>query len=95
MVKAIIYKPSKTSTQSGRQNTKNWVLTYTPSPQKADSLMGWIGSGSTMNQLKLKFSSKENAINYAIQNGLLFEIREPHLSSFKEKSYAENFTIPK
>lgn len=93
MTKAIIYKPSKTSMQSGRQNTKKWILTYTmPLPQKADSLTGWVGSGSTLNQLKLKFSSKEKAVHYASQNGLSFEIREPHQSSFKQKSYAENFT---
>lgn len=93
MVKAIIYKPSKTSTQSGRKNTQKWILTYlTALPQKADSLIGWVGSGSTLNQLKLKFSSKEKAIDYATQNGLFFEIREPHQSLLKQKSYTDNFT---
>ena len=93
MTKAIIYKPAKTATQSGKLNTKSWILTYTGDlPQRADSLMGWIGYGATSDQIKLSFPSKEDAISYAQQKCLEFEVREPHLPKFKQKSYAENFT---
>lgn len=93
MTKAFIYKPSRSAMQSGKQKTKNWVMIFTEQkPQYADSLMGWIGSGATESQIKLKFGSKEEAVNYAQQKGLTFEVKDPQFSSFKRKSYSDNFS---
>ena len=92
MSKAIIYKPTKSATQSGKSKSKIWVLEYeTSKSQHADSLMGWIGNGSTLSQIKLDFPTKENAIAYAQHKNIDFEIKEPQNSKFKHKSYAENF----
>ena len=39
--------------------------------------MGWESSSDTLTELKLEFSSKENAINYAKKEKIDFEIIEP------------------
>lgn len=90
--KAQIYQPAKTAMQSGRANTRQWILKYEPREAKrADSLMGWIGSGDMRGQIRLHFDSKEEAIAYAERNGLAYEARDPKLRRVKPKSYADNF----
>ena len=66
MSAAKIYKPSKTSMQSGLAKSKEWVLEFTRrTPAIPDPLMGWQSSGDTQKQIKMAFSSKEAAIQYA------------------------------
>ena len=93
MAKAKIYRPSKNAMQSGKANAVKWVLEYKPATAKiVDNLMGWQGSSDMLQEVKLKFSSKDSAIAYAQKNGLDFEVIEPHNAQIKIKSYAENFT---
>ena len=65
MRKAKIYKPTKTAMQSGMKNTKNWLLKFDTLNTGVDPLMGWENSKDTMSEIKLKFSTKDQAINYA------------------------------
>jgi hypothetical protein len=89
-----ISKPTKTAMQSGRANSTRWLLEYAPAdPQEADPLMGWSGSHDTNRQLKLWFDSKEDAISYAVRNGLDFEVEEPKERAVRPKSYADNFAF--
>ncbi len=53
--------------------------------------MGWESSKDTYSELKLEFSSKELAIDYAKKNKINFEITEPKLRKIIKKSYADNF----
>ena len=58
-----IYKPSKTSMQSGFKKTKLWLAEYISEVEKVkDSLMGWNSSLDTKSQIKLFFDTKEQAI---------------------------------
>ena len=91
MTKAKIYKPAKTSMQSGYGKTKDWVLEYIVEKTGINPLMGWESSKNTLSELKLKFSSKENAIKYAKKNKIIFEIIEPKNKKIIKKSYADNF----
>ena len=43
-------------------------------------------------ELKLEFSTKELAIEYAKKNNINFEIIEPNKRKITLKSYADNFT---
>jgi len=89
---ARIYQPTKTAMQSGRGNTKKWLLEYAPAEKKVnDPLMGWIGSGDMNGQVRLRFASKEEAIAYAERHGIPFEVMEPKTRSIRPKSYADNF----
>ena len=64
MKKAKIYKPAKTAMQSGEGNTKNWLLEFDTLNTDVNPLMGWQSSKDTMSEIKLKFSTKIQAINY-------------------------------
>ena len=51
-----IYKPSKSSMQSGHRNTKKWLAEYiSDSEQVKDTLMGWNSSLDTKSQIKVFF----------------------------------------
>ena len=77
MKRAKIFKPAKTAMQSGKRNTKNWVLKFDTLNTGINPLMGWENSKDTMSEVKLQFSSKEQAINYAKKNNIDFYIVDP------------------
>ncbi len=78
--------------QSGTRNTRDWVLEYEPSERRRhDPLMGWISSGDTRTQVRLRFPSKEEAVAYAEKHDLDFVVQEPKDRRIKPKAYAENF----
>ena len=54
--------------------------------------MGWEASDDTSGEVKLKFASKQSAINFAKKNNIKYEIIEPKKKKFVIKSYADNFT---
>jgi hypothetical protein len=88
-----IYQPSKSAMQSGRLLSKKWILKFSSDESlKRDGLMGWNGSSDTDAQVKLSFSSKEDAINYVEKMGLDYTVIEPKKRSIKSKSYASNFS---
>lgn len=89
---ARIYQPAKTAVQSGRANTRRWILEIEPRErQERDPLMGWWGSSNTERQVTLYFDSKDEAVAYARKHGLSFRVHEPHKRVVRPKSYAENF----
>ena len=77
--------------QSGRRNTKNWLLEFDTLNTGINPLMGWETSKDTMSELKLEFSNKEQAINYAKKNNIDYYVVEPQKSKIIKKSYVENF----
>ena len=88
-----IFQPSKTAMQSGSGNSHRWVLEFEPSaPKLADPLMGWLGSSDTRTQVRLKFDSREEAVDFAKRKGLDYLIQEPKTRRIRPKSYAENFS---
>ena len=91
MKKAKIYKPTKTAMQSGKKNTKKWLLEFDTSDSEVSPLMGWISSKDTMSEIKLEFDSKDQAINYAKKNNLDYYILEPQKRKIIKKSYTDNF----
>jgi ETC complex I subunit conserved region len=87
-----IYRPAKTATQSGRGETKQWVLEHDPAEaRRADPLMGWTSSGDTAGQLKLSFDSEAEAIAFAKNNGLAYRVVTPQQGQVRPKAYADNF----
>ena len=91
MKKAKIYKPNKTAMQSGPGKTGKWILEFETSDPTKNPLMGWESSNDTFTELKLEFSTKELAINYAKKNKIDYEIIEPRKRKTVKKSYADNF----
>ena len=91
MKKAKIYKPSKTATQSGKRNTKKWILEFDTLNTGINPLMGWETSKDTMSEVKLEFSTKDQAINYSRRNNIDYYIIEPQKRKIIKKSYSDNF----
>ena len=91
MKRAKIYKPSRTAMQSGKRNSKKWLLEFETLDSSIDPLMGWESSIDTMSEVKLEFSSKDEAINYVKKNNIDYYVIEPEKSKIIKKSYADNF----
>ena len=91
MRKAKIYKPSKTVMQSGKRNTKKWILEFDTLNTGVNPLMGWESSKDTMSEVKLEFSTKDEAINYVKKNDIDYYIVEPQKQKIIKKSYTDNF----
>jgi|TARA_B100000945_G_scaffold312970_1_gene308254 ETC complex I subunit conserved region. len=92
MRRAKIYKPSKTAMQSGLKKFDKWILEYLSEKPGVNPLMGWESTKDTYSELKLEFSSKNLAIEYAHKNNINFEVIEPKNRKIIKKSYADNFT---
>jgi len=91
MKKAIIYIPTKTPMQSGLGKSDKWIIEFQTKDPSINPLMGWESSTDTLSELKLEFSSKELAIEYAKKNKIDFEIIKPQKRKTVKKSYADNF----
>ena len=91
MKKAQIYIPAKTAMQSGKRKNKNWLLEFETLNTGINHLMGWETSKDTMSEVKLEFSTKEEAINYAKKNDIDYNLIEPKKNKMIIKSYTDNF----
>ena len=92
MKKAYIYKPAKTSMQSGKAKTKKWLLKFDDGRGGINPLMGWESSSNTLLELNLEFQSKDDAVRYAKKNNIDYELIEAKKKKIIKKSYADNFT---
>ena len=93
-MRARIYKPAKTAMQSGAAKTRQWVLDYLPESRRGvDPLMGWTSSGDTQSQVRLRFDSKEEALDYAEAHGIEAVVYEPksRRPNIRVGGYGENF----
>lgn len=95
--KVIISRPAQNAMQSGKSNTKKWLVKFealdtSSDPRFIENLMGWTGSSNTNSQLKLKFNSKDDAIKYAERNGYEYRVIEPKEAKPQIKNYTSNFT---
>ena len=93
MKKAIIYIPNKNPMQSGLAKNNKWILEFKTKDPTKNPLMGWESSSDTYTELKLEFSSKELAINYAKKKKIDFELIEPRKRNQKI-FYKLKFTMP-
>ena len=92
-VPVSIYRPAGSAVQSGRANTKRWVLEFEPtSPPEIEPLMGWLASTDTQKQVRLMFPTRESAVAFADRHGWDYTVHEPRERAVRPKSYAEQFT---
>ena len=77
--------------QSGRGNSKIWLLEFETNDKGTSPLMGWESSTDTMSEVKLEFKTKENAINYSKKNNIKYYVIEPKERKIIKKSYTDNF----
>ncbi|MFI4936477.1 MAG: ETC complex I subunit [Caulobacterales bacterium] len=91
---ARIFRPAKTAMQSGRANTKEWLLEFEPaSARVSDPLMGWTVSTDMNGQVRLAFDTREEAVAYAQRHGIAFEVLSQSEHRRIIKTYADNFAF--
>lgn len=93
-MRARIYKPSRNAMQSGTAKTHQWVLEYAQgSSREVDPLMGWTSTTDTQTQIRLRFDSKDAALEYASDHGIDAEVTEAHprKPNIRARGYGENF----
>ena len=80
--------------QSGRANTRLWELEFEPaSALIADPLMGWTQSTDMNGQVRLRFSTCEEAVDYAQRHGIPFEVNSDRSHKIIIRAYADNFAF--
>ncbi len=77
--------------QSGLGKSIKWILEFETKDPTKNPLMGWESSSDTLSELKLEFSSKASAIDYAKKKRIDYELIEPKKRKIVKKSYADNF----
>ena len=77
--------------QSGLGKLYKWIIEFKTKSTGVNPLMGWESSTDTLSELKLEFSTKELAIDYAEKNNIDYYVVEPQKSKIIKKSYADNF----
>ena len=76
--------------QSGIAKKNKWILEFITKDPTKNPLMGWESSSDTLSEIKLEFSTKDLAINYAKKKKIDFELIEPKKRKTVKKSYADN-----
>lgn len=79
---------------SGSAKTHHWVLEFAPAEaRQVDPLMGWTSSSDTQAQVRLKFDTKEAAVEYAAENGIDVQVQDPkkRKPNIRAGGYGENF----
>ena len=90
-MKYTIYKNKKSPTQSGKLHKDFWVLEhFNTKGVKTDLLTGWKTTETNL-ITKMKFLNKDEAVLYAKNNKLDFEVLTEERKEISNKSYADNF----
>ncbi|APG47930.1 ETC complex I subunit [Phaeobacter porticola] len=93
-MRARIYRPAKNAMTSGMAKTRKWVLDFvSTSAREVDPLMGWTSSQDTQSQVRLRFDTKEAALEYAEAHGIDATVTEPksRKANLRAGGYGENF----
>jgi hypothetical protein len=89
---ARIFRPAPNAMQSGRGNSKQWMLVHEQStPREIEPLMGYTASSDTRTQVKLSFETLEEATAYAERNGIPYSVQPEHKTTPKRNLYPDNF----
>jgi len=92
MTVARIIEEQRRTTQSGKAQDGSWMLEFErEEPQRPDPLTGWNGSGDTKTQVRLRFKSKEEALEYAERKGFAIHLVPAPPVTLKLQAYADNF----
>jgi hypothetical protein len=91
---ARIFKPAKSAMSSGQAKSREWVLEYAnDTGREVDPLMGWTSSDDTQAQVRMRFATKEAALDYAKDHGIEAVVADPkpRKPNVRAGGYGENF----
>ena len=93
-MRARIYQPARTAMSSGTAKTHTWLLEFDQETARSiDPLMGWTSSDDTQTQVRLRFETKDDALEYARGHGLDVIVQQPNKrrANIRPGGYGENF----
>ncbi|HEX8570584.1 MAG TPA: ETC complex I subunit [Caulobacteraceae bacterium] len=91
---ARIYKPVKTTMQSGKAKSQTWTLEFDRKTAAVpEHLMGWPSSDDAQSQVVLHFDSSEDAVAYCETHGIPFQLIPDKPQRRIIKAYADNFAF--
>ncbi|NCO03146.1 MAG: ETC complex I subunit [Alphaproteobacteria bacterium] len=91
-MKVRIFKPSKSTMQSGHGKSDQWIIEAdTTSGKKAEPLMGWTSSTDTLGQIRMAFETKEAAIAFAEKKGWQYIVATDKARKVRPRNYGDNF----
>ena len=93
-MRARIFQPARSAMTSGQGNARRWTLEYAPElPRSVEPLMGWTSSADMNSQVRLRFATKEAAIEYAERQGIPYVVEEakPREPNVRPRGYGGNF----
>lgn len=91
---ARIFRPAKSAMSSGMAKTHDWVLEFpNETGRDVDPLMGWTSSSDMQAQVRMRFPTKEAALDYAKERGIDSVVTEPKTRkpNIRKGGYGENF----
>ena len=91
---ARIFRPAKSAMSSGMAKTHDWVLEFpNETGRDVDPLMGWTSSSDMQAQVRMRFPTKEAALDYAKERGIDAVVTEPKTRkpNIRKGGYGENF----
>ena len=94
-MRARLYRPARNVMQSGTARTRHWILEFAPDePRGIDPLMGWTSAADTQAQVRMRFDTAEQAMDYAREQGLDVQVAPPHRRgvNIRTRGYGENFS---
>ena len=91
-----IYRAGKSAMQSGRACLKQWRIEAEPETARVpEPVMGWVSAEDTLNQIRLRFASVEEAIRHAERQGWDYTVDEAEERIVVPRSYMDNFRVRK
>lgn len=89
-----IYKASRSTMQAGVAGTRYWILEFSPEkPRTPDPLMGWSTELDTRRQIRMRFETLDQALDFAREHGFDVDLESAQAPRVGQKSYAENFAF--
>lgn len=93
--RARIFHPTKNAMQSGTEATKPWVVEFEHQERWENPTMGWTSTGDPLSNVRLWFSSAEDAARFCDKHGWSYFVEEEQPRKPLRKSYADNFAWSK
>lgn len=93
--RARIFQPAKNAMQSGTADTHVWALEFEHQERWENPTMGWTSSGDPLSNIRVTFSTAEDAARHCEKNGWAYTIEEARVRKPLKKSYAANFAWDK
>ena len=91
---ARILRPAKNAKCNPVEPTRSsgsWSSNRPAAALITDPLMGWTQSTDTKGQIRLRFATQEEAVDYARRHGIPFEVIAETKTKRIIKAYADNF----